>query len=423
MFFHTNMAARGHPKSMILAYHTAANFSLGKGKQGKMSGRTNKYGFPTEVVSGVYEILNTETGKRYIGSSNNIYLRWRSHSHGLNANRHINKYLQYAWNKYGVDKFMFSVLELCKNDKDVLWEREQYWLDYYNTGDDRYGYNYSDVVKSAIRGTTTEDIENGSSKYSKIQIDTFCFFASNTDVPYMVLCPIIGITNGEARSILNGHSLQRVVGKLSSMPRRIGNVLDAISVIDIVQLIKDGYSSKVIGEAYGVEGTLINCIKNGKSWTDITGGAIQRSGNLVYNRSNIIAVTRMSLDGNMIAEYRSISEAHRKTGVSRSSIRSVCNGDWKSSNGEIWAYSENTNHFTLLKPLDESTIPPNTPFKIHQILPTGDLVKIWDSTSDIADELGTSQLVVDTVVNTKSKMLEWYWRKVYDFKTEQENVA
>lgn len=59
----------------------------------------------THKLSGVYEIRNTLNNKRYIGSSINIYRRWRDHKRMLNLSVHPNKHLQSAWNKYGEKHF------------------------------------------------------------------------------------------------------------------------------------------------------------------------------------------------------------------------------------------------------------------------------------------------------------------------------
>ncbi len=58
---------------------------------------------------GVYKITNTVNGKFYIGASNNIAKRWRSHKRDLNKQTHHNKYLQRAWNKHSELAFIFEV--------------------------------------------------------------------------------------------------------------------------------------------------------------------------------------------------------------------------------------------------------------------------------------------------------------------------
>jgi hypothetical protein len=57
------------------------------------------------VIRGVYGILNTLTSRIYVGSSVNVSRRWNAHRWELETGRHINKHLQRAWDKYGIDAF------------------------------------------------------------------------------------------------------------------------------------------------------------------------------------------------------------------------------------------------------------------------------------------------------------------------------
>ena len=88
---------------------------------------------------GIYKIENKINGKFYIGQSIDIKTRWYNHRKDLNGNRHYNEHLQNAWNKYGENQFIFSIIEECTVDN--LDEREIYWIDYYNAMDGAYGYN------------------------------------------------------------------------------------------------------------------------------------------------------------------------------------------------------------------------------------------------------------------------------------------
>lgn len=63
--------------------------------------------------SGIYQILNTITADRYIGSAKNIDVRFREHRKRLRVGRHHSAYLQNAWNKYGESAFAFSVVVDC----------------------------------------------------------------------------------------------------------------------------------------------------------------------------------------------------------------------------------------------------------------------------------------------------------------------
>ena len=94
-------------------------------------------------MSGIYQIYNPINNKRYVGSSINIERRFKEHISALKANRHHNQHLQNAWNKYG-DQLKFEVLEYC--EPEYLIETEQYYIDYYNSADRKYGYNIDKYV-------------------------------------------------------------------------------------------------------------------------------------------------------------------------------------------------------------------------------------------------------------------------------------
>ena len=52
-------------------------------------------------------------------------------------------------------------------------------------------------------------------------------------------------------------------------------------------------------------------------------------------------VMQYDLDGNLIATYRSLSEAHEVTGYNKSNISACCLGRTKTCNGFIWRYKSN----------------------------------------------------------------------------------
>lgn len=90
---------------------------------------------------GIYKIVNKKNNKVYIGQSVNIKQRWALHKSELRNKYHENIYLQNAWNKYGEDSFDFSVIEECDNNKDILNNRETFWINYYKAFNRENGYN------------------------------------------------------------------------------------------------------------------------------------------------------------------------------------------------------------------------------------------------------------------------------------------
>lgn len=88
---------------------------------------------------GIYIIMNLVNGKFYIGSSCNIKNRLWGHKGDLKNNKHHSSLLQRAYNKYGINNFIFTTVENCS--KENLLDREQYWLDYHLTYNKDRGYN------------------------------------------------------------------------------------------------------------------------------------------------------------------------------------------------------------------------------------------------------------------------------------------
>ena len=79
--------------------------------------------------SGIYQIVNINNQKSYVGQTMNFNRRWRDHKCKLNNKKHSNKHLKSAWSLYGRNSFNFIILENVEPTKEKLTEREQYWMD------------------------------------------------------------------------------------------------------------------------------------------------------------------------------------------------------------------------------------------------------------------------------------------------------
>ena len=77
-------------------------------------------------MTGIYCIENLINGKKYIGQAVDIQSRWRIHKCHLRKGTHHNKHLQSAWNVYGEDAFLFSILE--ETDRKSLSQKEAEWV-------------------------------------------------------------------------------------------------------------------------------------------------------------------------------------------------------------------------------------------------------------------------------------------------------
>lgn len=75
----------------------------------------------------IYKIINIINGKFYVGSTVNQRERFRAHRTRLRNNNHHCAHLQYAWNKYGEDNFIFKVIAHIPEDESIH-EAENLWL-------------------------------------------------------------------------------------------------------------------------------------------------------------------------------------------------------------------------------------------------------------------------------------------------------
>lgn len=108
-----------------------------------------------EMKSGIYCIKHIASEKVYIGSAVNIKNRWQNHKAALRNSRHHSKKMQRAWDKYGEKAFVFSVLEIVP-DKNNLIEREQYWLNKYQSA--RCGYNCRPTAGSNLGHKDSDEV-------------------------------------------------------------------------------------------------------------------------------------------------------------------------------------------------------------------------------------------------------------------------
>lgn len=106
---------------------------------------------------GVYAIINSVTNKRYIGSSVNIERRIKTHFYELGKNSHNNAYLQNAYNKNGKDAFTVVVLEECKLEN--VRERENYYINLFNSANSDFGYNILSDANIGVGVSMSDEVK------------------------------------------------------------------------------------------------------------------------------------------------------------------------------------------------------------------------------------------------------------------------
>lgn len=112
---------------------------------------------------GIYVIKNTTNGKCYVGSAISLRRRKFDHFTALQKGYHKNPRLQNAFNKYGVDAFEFSIIELV-SDKTLLIEREQHYIDTLHPE-----YNISPTAGNTLGMIATEEARQKMSLAHKLR--------------------------------------------------------------------------------------------------------------------------------------------------------------------------------------------------------------------------------------------------------------
>lgn len=225
--------------------------------------------------SGIYKILNTYNNKIYIGSSVNLYNRLHTHANNLKRNIHKNNHLQCSWNKYGASYFIFDVIEYVQ-DTNKLIEREQFWMDYFKSYDDNFGYNIDKFSKNClgiIRSEETKIKISNSMKGIKKSEETKQKMRRPKN---KTLCKTIDEINKSKKIKYKKPKYKKTkeeIHKQRSESQRGSNnpraKLNENDIINIKLLIINGIKIKDIAKQYQMSENSIYNIKNGVRWKHV----------------------------------------------------------------------------------------------------------------------------------------------------------
>jgi group I intron endonuclease len=128
-------------------------------------------------MTGIYKITNTINQKVYIGQAVDFHKRKITHKNNYlryikDPTKHKSgcRYLYNAFHKWGFDNFEFEFLEECERNKTILNEREQYWLDHYESYNRDVGYNIAKVAGSCLGVKHSDETKKKASDFAKTRI-------------------------------------------------------------------------------------------------------------------------------------------------------------------------------------------------------------------------------------------------------------
>lgn len=338
----------------------------------------------------IYIITNKNNDKVYIGqTSRTIEERWKEHllSYQDEAKKHYKLYA--AMNKYGIDSFSIGKIEQC--DLEKLNEREQYWINRF----DSYinGYNMT-IGGDGIQTVCVEKIQTlWNSGAAIIDISRETGHATSTVLQHLK----------EYKTFSHEEAVNRGV-KLSAKAKEKNVYVYNQRGEQVEQFSCAEEASKKIGEP--VEKIRTWCrsesLKNGKiySYQSLTKDQIIKC---FLHQPNRKAVKQFSLDGKELAVYESIQEAIRQTGINN--ISKAAKGEMKTAGGYIWKYVDDDKSLVTVKGTQNK-------IRVAQYSKDGQLMQIYNSITEAAKATGQkSSSNISQVCRGKAQTAGGYiWR-------------
>lgn len=201
----------------------------------------------------------------YIGSAKDFKDRKRRHIKSLIDLNHHSIKLQRFVNKYGIDKIIFEVVELCS--PETLLIKEQYWIDFYNSS--KVGFNILKTAGSWLgHRHTLESIKKQSDfrkgkvtvamlgkKHKESSKELMRQKALNRKQSSETIAKRIAKNTGKKRSESAKNATTMKIKKLSD-----------IDILEIKKLLSNGIFQTVIANMFGVCQRNISRIKQGISY-------------------------------------------------------------------------------------------------------------------------------------------------------------
>lgn len=274
-------------------------------------------------ITGIYKITNNINGKIYIGQSIDIETRWYHHKKSAFSPDYkgYNKYLYKAFRKYGIDNFMFEIIEKCEQYQ--LNDREIFWISHYDSANTKKGYNITLGGDGCIKVDRNNVYKLWEDGYPISEIAEKLNATTMTIGTILKDCPT--------------YSYKKAMQRAQGVP---------VAQYDLYGNLIATYGSIVeAGEATKIKPSRIASVcKEGKRIT--TGGFQWRYLCDTPPSKQYISVNHKKMveqynkNEVLMAVFDSIKQASAKTGINHSGISNCCNNKQKTAGGFIWRFKE-----------------------------------------------------------------------------------
>lgn len=218
------------------------------------------------VYSGVYKII-FPNNKIYIGISNNIYRRMLEHNSDFRNSLPIEKAIQ----KYGKITEFIILEEINPNDRELMREREKFWISAFNSNKKEFGYNISEGGDGADIGSNNSQAKLTEEQYQQVYkdlIDNKLSLQEIADKYEMHLSSLSKLNNGHTyfHSTVD-YPIRKTKPKVAGI--NSGNSkFSQQDIEDILILLQfhPELSMKKIADKYSVYASTIQNINQGKTY-------------------------------------------------------------------------------------------------------------------------------------------------------------
>ncbi len=271
------------------------------------------------MVSGIYKITISDDALFYIGSSRHIKERTATHTRLLRSRKHHSYKMQ---RDYNVNKTLrVEIIETC--EESTLIEREQFYIDTLN--------------------------------------------------PHYNICKVAGRTTNRKMSAEQVLKQSRPIVQIDMITTNIIGEFQSATVAHQQTGVKQTSITTCCRKRYKSAGNFYWSYKDSYTPTDFVSKPQSNK------RRPVIQLT---MEGNFIKKWASISEAIKKGGFNRS-INNCCLGRTKSSQGYVWAYENNP--FNPQLPIQKL---------VHMYSKDGTYIKSFAHSQDAQDQLGIARTTI-----------------------------
>ena len=218
------------------------------------------------IYSGVYMII-FPNNKRYIGISNNIRRRMNEHNVDFRNNLPIESAIQ----KYGKINNFILLEEIEAENRQLMREREKYWIAKYHSNNKEFGYNVSEGGDGAEIGSKNPQAKFTEEQIQQIYKDLKDCKETMTDIArkYNIdLSSLSYINNG--KTYFHSSEIYPIRNGFQKIKKGIENhnsKFDEAILNKIFSLLKENnLTMKAIANEFNVAESAIHNINNGTTY-------------------------------------------------------------------------------------------------------------------------------------------------------------